>query len=231
MVIVFDAVGTLIRTTRPVADVYHNAGQQFGSQLNIEQVGQKFKFGRKQIFRTALRDSTSSQSFPSSDSIERELWRKLVHFIFDDVESPDELFDWLWDYFSVPSSWELFDDTIPCLQDLKKLNLSVCIGSNFDSRIGPIFAHWLPNFVKHNLHWSSKAGCRKPDREFYHYIAERNADDQRFVMIGDDRINDYQAPLEFGWNAILLDRQDKQDHDLCKIVSLLELTDKLRSNF
>ena len=227
MIVAFDAVGTLIRTSRSVTSVYHDAGRKFGSQLSLDQVSQKFRTGRKEIFATAHRDSTSSQSFPSSDSIERALWRSLVHFVFDDIKRQNDLFDWLWNYFGDPLSWQLFDDTKACIAELNRLNLSVCVGSNFDSRIVPIFEHWLPELLGEQIHWSSKIGCRKPDRQFYRHIAELNPSENKFVMVGDDRINDYEAPIEFGWEAVLLDRKAIYGKSPTGIASLGQLINKL----
>ena len=229
-VIVFDAVGTLIRTSRSVTTVYHDAGRQFGSNLSLQQVEQKFRVGRREIFGTANLDSTTDKSFPSSDLIEHDLWRELVHFVFDDVQQPDRLFQNLWKHFSEPISWQVFEDVPSCLQELKKLGASICIGSNFDSRIVAIFEHWLPELTGENLYWSSQIGFRKPDKKFYRRIAEQFPNTKQFVMIGDDYINDYKAPIEFGWNAILLDRKSQTATTTHRVPELTQLAGMLRLN-
>ena len=224
MIVVFDAVGTLITTIHSVAHEYHQAGQKFGSDLTVEQVRNRFRMGRKQIFETVFQDSFSNREFLSSEEIEFELWRKLVQFVFDDVGQPDKLFEFLWHHFQSPENWRIFDDVKDALGDLKNLGIEFLIGSNFDARILPIFAHWLPEVGRDSIFWSSHVGFRKPDLRFYQSIEAARPNESCFVMIGDDPVNDYEAPIKHGWRAVLVDRQPRSASSVMRIQSLKELS-------
>src|SRR5688572_14129451 len=100
--VLFDAVGTLIHPDPPVAEVYHSAGRRFGSRLAVEEIRLRF--------RAALAAS-QSEGGPTSESNERQRWRRIVgHVIHDVHDQADSLFEKLWQHFAKPQHWRLYDD-------------------------------------------------------------------------------------------------------------------------
>lgn len=218
--ILFDAVGTLIRPMPCVVEIYHDAGQQAGSRLTTEQVATRFAESRRRFFRQ------DANGFVSSDQIERELWRRLVFEVFDDATDCELLFSELWQRFSEAGAWAKFEDTDSCLSQLKQGGFDVAIGSNFDSRLLPICESLFAENTFDGVFCSSRIGFRKPAEAFYERI-EKRYPEHRIVMVGDDPENDFHAPRSFGWQAILLDRKGQHDEHL-RIRNLAELAERLR---
>lgn len=71
---------------------------------------------------------------------------------------------------------------------------------------------------------SCSVGLRKPDRAIFELaIQDFDVKPNEVVMIGDQVKLDMEGAKALGWDAILLDRENKKDYDGKKIRSLLEL--------
>ena len=200
--VVFDAAGTLIKPVGGVIEIYHSIGQQYGSQLSVDQVRERFRKGRWEIFRCGA-------DLRSSEKIEHYLWQQLVGFIFNDVTESTSLFETLWTKFAQVDSWAKFDDVDECLCALLEDNITCVIGSNFDSRLLDIADSLFGDRCFAKVYCSSLLGYRKPSPHFYQCIADQYPEHQ-ITMIGDDRENDVLAPQRFGWDAIHIDRRSKK---------------------
>src|SRR6266568_3856374 len=121
--VLFDAVGTLVYPDPSVAEAYHAAGQRFGSQLGVETIWQRFS--------PALSASYCGGG-PTSESNERQRWRSIISHVIDDVpDARDAIFDHLWQHFSQPRHWRLYDDAANALSDLPRRGYQFGIASNF----------------------------------------------------------------------------------------------------
>jgi len=201
--IVFDAVGTLLHADPPVADVYHLAGWQHGSQLDRGEVGRRMRaaFAASEAGEGLVRE-------PTSESNERERWRRIVTSVFDDVADVGPLFRTLWQHFSEPEHWRLFDDAALVLSELADRGYRLAIASNFDRRLlaivqaDPILRHCERCFI------SSEIGYPKPDGRFFAAAAAQlDLPPDEILLVGDDWTNDILGARAAGWQAIWLDRQ------------------------
>lgn len=201
--IVFDAVGTLIRTRLRVAELYHRQGVRFGSALPLETVRERFTTA----FGDAFRDSTDENDMRSDESIEFERWRQIVSEVFDDIDPIDECFDVIYREFGDPLVWELFDDVPAVIRRLQADGFRVAIASNFDLRLHAVCDALVPLDRVDRRLISSELGYRKPSPLFYQQacVALETTPD-RLLMVGDDRRNDVDAPRRAGWNALWLNR-------------------------
>ena len=138
-IILFDAVGTILKTAPGVIEVYHRHGIRHGSALSIEAIKARFKVARRKLFDldTSAKHQTAGE-LVSSDSIERNLWLQLITEVFEDVSSPEPLFEELWEFFASPNNWQLFDDTAATFESLKSAGHLIGIASNFDTRLDGI---------------------------------------------------------------------------------------------
>ena len=217
--VLFDAVGTVIKPVPGVIEIYHETGCQFGSQLQRSRIVDRFREAREKHFRR------SSDSFKSSDEIERELWRQLVAYVFEDLEDTDGLFEKLWRRFASPDAWGKYADVEDCLNSLCAGGIKVAIGSNFDSRLLAICDDIFSPSTFEHVFCSSQLGYRKPAEQFYKHVEARYPD-HRIVMVGDDVENDVRGPESFGWESLLLDRSNQLDHPEC-ISSLSQLPPRI----
>jgi putative hydrolase of the HAD superfamily len=200
--VLFDAVGTLIVPSPPVAEAYLAAGRQFGSQLTIEEVRQRFRdaFGRQERWDASQGERTSEQR-------ERQRWQSIVAEVFHEATEQRELFEMLWAHFARPEHWQFFDDVPPMWAKLRTSGLQLGIASNFDARLQVIIAG-LPILSQANwLFVSSQVGCRKPDARFFQTIEHSLAlSPEQLLLVGDDLENDYRGARTAGWHAVLLAR-------------------------
>ncbi len=194
--IALDAVGTLIRPTESISLVYQRYGQQFGCPLSKQTIKARFQAGRQKLFG-------HSQSFPSSEMIEWQRWRQLVRSVFEEMDSPeiDDLFNQLWNHYAQPTSWQLFPESTDCLNRLWQAGHQVVIASNFDKRLLKICETLQPLDQIQHVFYSTRLGFCKPDQRFFQAIKQTLPDFPRYVMAGDDPINDVDAAKLAGFVA------------------------------
>jgi len=212
-IIVFDAVGTLLRPEPTVAEAYAAAGRNFGSQLTRVEIDVRFRAVFAAEKQADLRDNAGRTDEPR----ERERWRAIVDAVFDDVPPTRHaaLFESLWDHFARPANWRTFDDVGPTLSRLIAAGHTLAIASNFDSRLVPIAAALVPEISGERVFVSSLVGFRKPAADFFRAceirLAEQGFATDRLTLIGDDVDEDFHGATAAGWNAILLDRDGRCD--------------------
>lgn len=214
IVVIFDAVGTLIHPFPDVIEVYHRAGREFGSMLSRLDVKARFHRARQKHF---LVDVPDGQKFDgelsSSDPIERVLWQRLVQDMFPDVADTTALLDHLWHHFQQPDNWGVYEDVAPCWAELRQHGCSIGIGSNFDSRLLEICTHHAPIHTADWVFYSAAIGFRKPDLAFYRGVQHEvvgnpgREGETEFWMVGDNFKNDVVAASNFGWNSCWLVRR------------------------
>jgi len=237
-VVLFDAVGTILKTHPGVIEVYHSHGLRHGSALTAAEVKVRFKVSRRRLFDldTSATLQTAGQLI-SSDSIERALWFQLIADVFIDVSEPEPLFEELWRFFASPDNWQLFHDTAATFQSLKSAGYLIGIASNFDSRLHCIVSAFSELECVDFVFCSAGIGFRKPDPEFYSTVETRiqqqlgRAIHEPIWMTGDCIENDFAGPRRHGWNALWLDRtgcgKEVVNHDNDTIESLNSLATRL----
>ncbi len=198
-VVLFDAVGTLIRPVPDVAAVYAAAGWRWGSRHDINAI--RSRFGR------ALAHHDIDHC--TSEEVERRRWQQVVAEVFDDVpEAAEALFAELWEHFASPAHWSLYDDVIPTWSWLRDQGVAIGIASNFDARLDGIVGELPPLHLADHLFCSSLIGFSKPHPKFYlHIQRELGIPARRIMMVGDDHRNDVLAPRGIGWQATWIQRQ------------------------
>lgn len=224
MIVLFDAVGTVIKPEPDVNEVYYRLGIKYGSRLSRSAIGRRITESRRRIFNLGesaeARYAALSNPFQvpdelnSDDEIEREMWRQLVGDVFRDLESPDELFDELWDHFERPEHWRVYADVEACWEELQRHGIEIGLASNFDSRLTSIAAMIGPLSSASFVFCSAQIGFRKPSPLFYQQVesAIRCVGDDpnrqlAILMVGDDFENDFVAPRLAGWNSVWLNRE------------------------
>ncbi|MEX2173456.1 MAG: HAD-IA family hydrolase [Pirellulaceae bacterium] len=222
--IVFDAVGTLIHADPPVADVYHLAGWEFGSQLSRDDVSQRLRAAF-----AASEAGAGLERAATSEPLERERWRQLVRGVFADVpDAGGPLFETLWRHFAQSEHWRLFHDVAFAINELAGRGVRLAIASNFDRRLHAIRQALAPLDRCERCFVSSEVGYPKPDRRFFSTIEQQlglAADE--ILLVGDDRTNDILGARAAGWQAALLARKGSAAAEPAAMRSLSELLELL----
>jgi putative hydrolase of the HAD superfamily len=219
--VLFDAVGTLIHPDPPAHEVYHAAGRQFGSQLDVGDVAARFHSALA-VAQNCDGNLTRPQT---SEFAELARWRRIVTGIFDDVPPPaiSRLFQSLWLHFAEAAHWRLYDDVAPALKELSRQGRHVGIASNFDGRL-PRIVSQLPGLALcERVFVSSQVGYIKPDPRFFLSVQEQlSAEPAEILIVGDDLQADIEGARAARWHAAWLQRDGQPAGQPC-LRSLAEL--------
>lgn len=198
--VVFDAVGTLIAPEPSVADTYHQIAARFGSLLTRDEIQQRFKAVYKHLMTSESRDHATSED------IEHRYWQQLVAEVLDDIQDRPGCFDALWKHFSQPTSWKLIEGRGELLKDLKQAGRNLGMASNFDGRLHGI-VDGIPELRQIDHLWiSSEIGWKKPAPTFYEkIIQDTGVMPDQILFIGDEPMNDVDAPRRHGMHALHID--------------------------
>jgi putative hydrolase of the HAD superfamily len=218
--IVIDAVGTLIKPVPSVAEAYTAAAYRQGVVLEPEQVRSRF-----QIHFQSDAVHAEQGVLSTDEATERRRWRRIVAGVLPEITDPDRAFEELWDHFGRPESWRCYPDSVPALNALTKMGLSVCVGSNFDCRLRgvvrglPELASWVDSLVI-----SSEVGFRKPHPSFFQAACARlGLPPEQVLCVGDDLENDVRGAIRAGLTSLLLERSSLRPSDLPHVPNLTAL--------
>ncbi len=203
--VLFDAVGTLIRPAKPVAEVYAEAARRHGIDRSVVEINLRFRkaFALQEQLDAPWEDGRTSEQY------ERRRWYNIVADVFDRPQSLDALFDELWLSFAQASAWRLDPDAPEVVRRIRESGRMVDVASNFDERLRAI-ARTLSPLDECRLFISSELGWRKPRRKFFEAIeATLSVPASRLMMVGDDLTNDVRGAVAAGWQAALLHRHDR----------------------
>lgn len=219
-VVLFDAVGTVIRPDPSVARAYHHAGCRHGSKMTVEEIHLRFREA------LAAQEAIDRQqaAWRTSEDRERDRWRAIVRHVFDDLPRQDALFDDLWDHFAAPAHWALFEDVAACWPRLAQRGLAIGLASNFDARLHGIRRALPPLDACRAVFVSSELGHRKPGEGFFRAIERHlGCRPDELLLIGDDPVNDHAAARAAGWHAALVAREGALPGGSPALRSLMEL--------
>ncbi|MFQ3592952.1 MAG: HAD-IA family hydrolase [Gemmataceae bacterium] len=203
----FDAVGTLLRPDPSVAATYQRIGQRYGCNRPVEDLRRAFSHAF-----LAEESWDAVNGYRTDEQRERQRWRAIVSAVLPEATDPDACFAELWDHFARPEHWQLEPGTLQVLAHLAGLGLQLGLASNFDERlIGLVQAMpELRDYLDIVL-VSSQVGWRKPAREFYASLCG-DFSPHEVLMVGDDRVNDYEGARAAGLHAVLLDETTTLSH-------------------
>jgi putative hydrolase of the HAD superfamily len=219
--IVFDAVGTLIEPSSPVADVYAAAAMRQRISLARSVVAARFR----QHF-SADQAGEDAETLRTDEACERRRWRRIVGDVMPELPDPESAFEELWAHFGRAEAWTCFDDVVPALQAIQKTGIPLGIGSNFDGRLRSVvtgLAELAP--CSDALVISSEVGFRKPHPRFFAAVCERfRVPAERILVVGDDPHVDALGATRSGLRGLWLDRRGKgQSGDELRIGGLSEI--------
>lgn len=216
--VVLDAVGTLIRPRRPVAEVYFEAALRHGIDVSLQEIRERFP-ASWQLARWE----------PASEDHHRQEWHAVVERVFPKAGARLEpLFLDLWNHFGRPASWSVYPDVPDVWAQLTDRSLTIAIASNFDARLTELCRDLPPLDRCAHVFCSTTLGSAKPNPDFFRRVASLlGMPGESLVMVGDDVEQDIAAARRAGWQAIWLDRDRRGGQDPDRMVSLAELPARL----
>lgn len=221
--IMFDAVGTLLFAKPNVVDVYHGLGATHGSRVTRDRVGDRFRTAVDLFHR---RPGQGQLPMATSQYDEYRRWQSIVAYVFLDLSDTSDLFEALWNHFSKPEHWSVYDDVPATLQTLRDRGFQLGIASNFDRRLEQIAEQLKLQIPDEFVFHSAGLGVRKPAKDFFRRI-ERACDllSHQLLLVGDSREVDYLAAEQAGWQAVWLRRGSGDDLESGQISDLHQLSE------
>lgn len=200
-VVVFDAVGTVIRPSPGAAESYFEVGRRHGSQLQVAEIRRRFSAA---FTREEERDRTAG--YRTSEEREVERWRNIVASVLDDVRDPETCFRELFEHFATPAAWRCEVEVDVVLRELAARGYTLALASNYDWRLRPVVAGLAELEPLRTLIISSEVGWRKPAREFFAALClSVGHEPEQILYVGDDRVNDFDGARAAGLHPLLLD--------------------------
>lgn len=106
---------------------------------------------------------------------------------------------------------ELYEDTIPTLQILKKNGFKIVLCSNLAAPYGEQLKTLLPNLFDVVV-FSYEVGVIKPEQQIYEVIkANFDCEMSEMLFIGDHPVLDVDKPISLGMSAQLIERNRSQN--------------------
>jgi putative hydrolase of the HAD superfamily len=184
-----------------VAEVYARVGRKYGSEWAEPELKKRFLWAFRWHYQQA--DTTN-------EAEERHRWRRIVEDVFA-MENIQSCFEELFAHFGLASSWRCFPDVPGTLGELSSRGYDLVLASNFDRRLHVICkGHPELACFSHRV-ISSEVGWFKPHVEFYRALLEQTGyQTHEILMVGDDWWNDTLGAMEFGIQAIHVDREQTE---------------------
>lgn len=177
-----------------------------------------------------LQAAENELMFWTSHEASKRFWTKLYLDQFEFLGIQDEGAALvLYDTFSDPANYHLFDDTIPILDTLAERGLKLGIISNFERWLRDMLIHFdlLDRFDVVAI--SGDLELEKPDRRIFEWaMREMGASPAASLHVGDSPNFDAQPAHDLGMTGVLLDRHGRWadlDAPYPVISTLGELTD------
>jgi len=196
--VTFDVGGTLIEPWPSVGHVYAEAAARRGfKDISVEVLNRQFA--------TAWRDVRDFNYTEAS-------WAKVVDATFlglTEALPSRTFFPELYQQFSEPDAWHIFEDVLPTLENLASDGLKLGIISNWDDRLRPLLAALKLDKYFEVILISCESAFTKPSPVMFNLAAEKlGVAPERVLHVGDSLELDVRGAQAAGMKAVLLRRSD-----------------------
>lgn len=195
--VTFDVGGTLIEPWPSVGHVYAEVAARYGLKtFSAEQLNARFKqaWRSRKSFGYSLRD-----------------WEDLVNKVFgaDAIPPGGAFFGELYDRFSEPDAWHLFEDVVPGLDALASREIKLAVISNWDERLrGLLRALKLDRYFE-AVAISCEVGFPKPSPVIFQHAAEKlGLPPGSILHVGDSLELDIDGARAAGFKALQIHRRN-----------------------
>jgi putative hydrolase of the HAD superfamily len=151
---------------------------------------------------------------PESD---RLFWVHLYKYVLNKLNAHEELTEdeihacchELYDIYTAPEHYELFEDVKECLSRLQELGLRIGIVSNFAPTLKAILESKGILHMFENVIVSTEVGLEKPNPAIFKLAMEHSRLEAKEILyIGDHDRNDIWAPNQVGMDAVKILRYE-----------------------
>lgn len=209
--VTFDALHTLLTPRRPIYVQYSEVFAPFLGALDPDRIRHSFKSSLKQIQK-------DKPAYKGQAGV-LGWWTEVIKGTAIGAgarpqvveESLGQIVPVLMKRFSSREGYKLFDDALPVLWQLRKMNVRTALVSNADSRMRLVLDDLDVSSLLQPLLLSDEVGIEKPDLEMFR-MAQKDVALQGSICadeslhVGDELYSDYQGARAAGMHAMLLRR-------------------------
>lgn len=208
-VIFLDAVGTLFGVKGGVGEVYQTLSQKAGVEASAQQLDKAF-------YRSFA--AASAMAFPDAAAIDiphlEYLWWLAIAKdtfqragILKDFADFEGFFEGVYQHFATAQPWVVYQDTVSSLERWQRMDISLGIISNFDSRIYAVLDVLGLSQYFQTITISTEARAAKPDPLiFATALQKHDCEPEDAWHIGDNRKDDLKGAQAAGIRGIWLKR-------------------------
>lgn len=207
-IVFFDAGGTILDPHPSFPGLFAQVVRREGFDVSDQQVAEIQ--GRIAPHLMDLEPEGDGPTYAgSSMSAERarEFWSHFYERVLNELGLPVDLASTLFDTFTDPSSYRLFDDVRPCIKALRDAGFRLGLISNFESWLEEMLIELEIGDSFDVALISGTEGVEKPDTEIYSRAVTRaGVQPERAAHVGDSPTYDAEPASSVGMSAVLIDR-------------------------
>jgi HAD superfamily hydrolase (TIGR01549 family) len=213
--VLFDVDFTLVRPGPELGpEGYERLGQRFGLTLDPE----RYDDARA----AAVADLKRHPELDHDEEVWVAFTERIIRGMGGDADSAYECAVAMTEAWEHAEHFELYDDALPVLEELRRHDLKLGLVSNTGRDLGAFVMHHrldVDAAVSSGAH-----GKTKPHESIFRAVLERLAvEPRRAVMVGDSLEDDVEGARALGMRALLLDRRDQFPEVRDRLPNLLAL--------
>lgn len=211
-IVFFDAGGTILDPHPSFPELFAEVCRECGSPVEVERVREVQE--RIAPHLVELLDEAGLDHGPTlSLDASRKFWTFTYRRFLEELGLEDRILpDRLYERFSDPASYKLYDDVAPALQRLADDGLRLGLISNFDGWLEAMLVEMKVHETFEVAVISGIEGVEKPDPAIYRLALERaEVRPGEALHVGDSPIMDIAPSLQAGMKAVLLDRNGRYE--------------------
>ena len=221
-----DAGYTLFTANPSPSAFYHKVCTLHGVDITIDQMIEAMRGAW--IDKVLPEMSDPDTDLHCLDEEDKQWWWSYDREVFARLGIPAEkhesIFEDIYAFFSEPSAWELYPDTIEALEKLTSERFSLAIVSNWNSSLRKVVDGLKLTHYFEFLIASAEAGSKKPSPKIFELALEQaGVEPSRVVHVGDTYQADILGARRAGIRGIMLDRRGGEHQDHEAITNLGEL--------
>lgn len=229
-IVFFDAGETLLRPHPSFPELLASVAADAGYSFTAEEAHDVQERLAPHLVELADEIGIDKPSLNLDDS--RAFWSHLYRRLLSELGVEDEdLVQKMFETFSSPSSYKLFDDVLPTLQAVSDAGYRLGLISNFDEWLEEMLVELEVGHLFEVSIISGQVGVEKPDPKIYEMALEQaEVDGPRALHIGDSPQTDVEPSRSVGMIPVLLDRYNRYPNPgVARVESLSELPQLLDS--
>lgn len=226
----FDAGETLVRPFPSFPELFADVVRRHGRAIEAEQVRHVQETVAPHLVELAQDSGVELAS--TSPERSRVFWMHLYRGFLRELGIEDEeLAAALFEVFSDLSSYRLFDDVLPTLNELRDRGLRLGVISNFEGWLEEMLVQLEVGDRFEVLVISGPEGVEKPDTRLYEIALERmNISATEALHVGDSPSMDAAPAAAVGMKPVLLDRYGRHERAKWPTITSLEELPGLLAN-